>query len=301
MSITGSPASPEEIAALAAEHGLELEAGSISLTEMGLDFRVAFARSSDGRDWVLRIPRRPAVMDQAGVEDRLLEVIGPRLGFQVPDWLIRSQRLIAYRLLDGEPGLVLDADGAPDWRVDVSAPAYAASLGDLLAQLHGIDPAAVADTGIAIRSPEQVRQSWADDLERVSARFRIAVALHDPWRRWLDDDELWPRRSALCHGEIYPGHTLVDDGRIVGLLDWTTASVGDPIQDLMFHHATASPEAFTLTLEHYRAGGGDPGPHLERRRAAMFSAAPLRYGSYALETGEDEHRRAAAALLDPQG
>lgn len=47
--------------ALAACHGLLLDESSVTITEAGLDFRVAMAADTDGVTWVLRIPGRPGL------------------------------------------------------------------------------------------------------------------------------------------------------------------------------------------------------------------------------------------------
>lgn len=286
-----------EILRRAAHHGLDLDPGSVRVIEMGLDFRVAMVRDLDDRAWVLRLPRRASVMDRALVEEQLLRMVGPHLSAAVPDWRICAPDLIAYPLLPGSPGLELGEDGTPQWRVDVCDPGYVGSLARFLGELHTIPVDAIASSGIPVRDPEEVRASWARDIEVVSEQFSVQDTLLASWRSWLQEDALWPEHSVPCHGEIYPGHTLVEGSRIVGVIDWTTANVGDPAQDLMFHHATASPEAFEQTLVQYRERGGRTWPGLEQHCSAMFSAAPVRYGIYALETGESEHLEAAAAQL----
>ncbi|MEO5840410.1 MAG: phosphotransferase [Acidimicrobiales bacterium] len=37
---------------------------------------------------------------------------------------------------------------------------------------------------------------------------------------------------VLCHGDYRTGNYLLRDGRIVGVLDWELAHVGDPVDDL---------------------------------------------------------------------
>ena len=61
------PANAQALVALAAAHDLDIEPATLTTTEFGLDFRVVFARTRAGEDWVLRIPRRPEVMDRAAV------------------------------------------------------------------------------------------------------------------------------------------------------------------------------------------------------------------------------------------
>lgn len=297
--MTEHPTNTAEILDLAAGHGLTLDPGSLRINEMGLDFRVALARTVTGEDWVLRIPRRPEVMDRAAVEGKVLQLVAPHLSAVVPSWRIHSASLIAYPLLPGEPGLELGDDGAPVWAVDVSASPFPESLGDLLAELHRVDRDDAAATGVAVRTPAEVRQAWRDDIERVAREFTVAGRLLDRWEAWLDEDSYWPDHTVLTHGEIYPGHTLIRDGGVSAVLDWTTASVGDPARDLMFHQATATPAAFQATVDRYVRGGGRVWPRLAEHCAEMFSATAVPYGIYALETGDETHRAAAAAQLNP--
>lgn len=299
MTETPPPADLEELLALAAEHDLDLVGDSLRTEEVGLDFRVVFARSRDGQDWVLRIPRRAEVLPRAAIEGRLLAFLVPQLEVAIPDWRISTERLIAYPLLPGTPGLTVRGDGTVDWHLDMTSIEYARSLGAFIAQLHAVDPVAAAELGIPSRSPAQVRESWRADLARVAEGFEIAPALRERWETWLAEDSYWPDRSVLTHGEIYPGHTLVRGERLSAVLDWTTSAVGDPARDFMFHRASAPPEAFDAALAAYADGGGVLHPRLGEHSEEMFSASPLAYGLYALETGEQEHREAAAAALDP--
>lgn len=299
MASPTQPADLDELLDLASAHGLELERSSLRTEEIGLDFRVAIAHTDAGDGWVLRIPRRPDVLARAGVEGRLLAMVAPHLSVPVPDWRIHTPELIAYPLLPGTPGLTLDPSGTVTWNVDMASPAYAASLGEVVAQLHRVDTAVAAETGIDVRSPESVRESWRQDLERVADAFDIAPALWERWNAWVAEDSYWPRHTVLTHGEIYPGHTLVQDERISAILDWTTASVGDPAKDLMFYQGSAPEEAFALTLEHYVRGGGQVWPRLAEHCTEMIAASAVGYGLYALETGESAHREAAAAAMNP--
>lgn len=283
---------------LARQHGLELEPASLQHNEMGLDFRVTIGRTTEGESWVLRVPRRPDVMERTAGEAAVLQLVRPALTAAVPDWQIHTDTLIAYPLLAGRPGLTLDAAGSPVWHIDPSSTGYAESLGELISQLQSISTAAAEGAGTTVVSPDEVRARWQRDLDRVGAEFTIAADLHRRWQRWIDDDSYWPSWSALSHGEIYPAHTLVDDDdRIVGVLDWTTAEVGDPARDFTLQHSAASADAFAITLDRYRAGGGRPWPRLADHCTELHSASALAYGSYALLTGEAEHRDAAAALL----
>lgn len=302
MSADDAPTPPddlESLLALAAAHDLDLEGSTLRTEEVGLDFRVAIARARDGQDWVLRIPRRPDVLDRADVEGRLLATVAPQLEVAVPDWRISTSALIAYPLLPGEPALSVAAGGEVTWHLDISSRTYAESLGAVIAQLHEIDRDDAAASGIEVRTPAEVRTAWSRDLERVAEAFEISAPLRERWDAWIAEDSYWPQHSVLTHGEIYPGHTLVKGERITGILDWTTAAIGDPAKDLMFHQVSAPPEVFDIAVVAYTAGGGRPWPRFAEHCAEMFSAGPIGYGLFALETGAAEHREAAAAVLNP--
>ncbi|NJC23723.1 macrolide phosphotransferase [Arthrobacter pigmenti] len=288
---------------LAQQHGLALDPATIRFNEAGLDYRVAFATSAEtGEDWVLRIPRRADVSAKIVEEKRILDFVGPRLPIAVPDWRISSPNLIAYPLLPGKPGLTLDVEGQPVWHYDVASPEYAQSLAEVIVSLHRLDTTEAAEAGIPFETPEQVRQRWSGDLDRVLDEFDVESDLVTVWRTWIDDDDLWPERTVLTHGELYPAHLLLDeDSRIVSALDWTTARVSDPALDFMYQFMIAPPEQFAATVDAYRDLTGHSEPNLAGRCSELIAAGPLNYALFALESGEPEHRAAAEAQLRPNG
>lgn len=290
---------PAELVELAARHGLAVDVASIHVNEAGLDYRVAFARTADGADWVLRIPRRPDVSAKLAEERRILEFIGPRLTVAVPRWEVCSPDLVAYRRLPGEPGLTLDASGQPIWHFDPSSREFGVALGRLIAELQAVALEAAAEAGVVVTSMHALRAEWRANFERVGAEFAIAPHLRERWERWLDNDALWPERTAFGHGELYAAHVLIDTpARIVGVLDWTTAKVGDPASDFTYQHMMGS-AAFEATLASYLESGGVEQPHLAERCAELAAAAPLGYALFALETDDPQHLASAAQQLSP--
>lgn len=292
------PPAPKEVCALAASHGLFLDADSVEFNEAGLDYRVVFAaESGTGKTWVLRLPRRPDVAANQEREEAILAFVRPRLSVAVPDWKIQEPDLVAYPLLPGSPGLTIGEGNQPVWHFDPASSGYLASLGDLIASLHGTDTLAAAAAGVPVETPEQVRAHWARALDDALAEFRIDSGLLDGWRRWLADDGLWPERTVLTHGELYPAHLLLDDAdRIVSVLDWTTAKVSDPALEFMYVRLV-SPDSFDAVVSRYRDTAGVAEPRLAERCSALIAAGPLNYAMFALTTGRPEHREAAQAQL----
>ncbi|MGW9403750.1 macrolide 2'-phosphotransferase [Arthrobacter sp. NPDC055585] len=289
---------PEEVCAIAESHGLHLEPAGVEFNEAGLDYRVAFA-TEKGKEqkWVLRVPRRPDVAAGQPGERAILDFVRPQLGVAVPDWQIQEADLVAYPLLPGRPGLTVGQGNQPDWHFDPSSAEYLESLAELIASLHSLDTAAAAAAGIRTETPEQVRGYWANALDNALAEFRIDPGLLDGWRRWLDDDGLWPQRTVLTHGELYPAHLLLDESdRIVSVLDWTTAKVSDPALEFMYVQLI-SPDSFDEVVRRCQDAAGTAEPRLAERCTALIAAGPLNYAMFALATGQPEHREAAQAQL----
>ena len=296
-SLTTPEPSEAQLVELAARHGLTVDADAVHINEAGLDYRVAFVRAADGEDWVLRVPRRRDAAAKLSEERRILEFVRPRLSVAVPIWLVCSDELVAYRRLPGEPGLTLDGSSQPVWHFDPSSPEFATALGRLIAELQAFDVDAAREAGVPVMSMSEVRSQWRADFERVRAAFEIAHPLQARWEAWFSNDRLWPERTAFTHGELYAAHVLVDGpSRIVGVLDWTTAKVGDPAVDFTYQHMMG-PAAFEATVAAYIEAGGVLLPHLAERCAELAAAAPLAYGLFALQSRNPQHRAAAAAQL----
>jgi macrolide phosphotransferase len=288
---------------LAVAHGLHLSADDATVVEAGLDYRVVMATDDTGQRWVLRVPRRDDVSVGMAAEMRILDLVSPVLAqdsITVPDWRVRTPELIAYPALPGAPGLTLTGAGEPVWHIDPASADYAQRLGRLLARLHSIGARQAEAAGVEVRTPTQVRQSWQDDIDRVSAAFTVAPALSRRWQAWLADDTCWPETTVMTHGEIYPAHVLLDeDGSITGVLDWTTARVDDPARDLSAQYGAAGEDMLQTAIDSYAAAGGQTHPGLAAQANHLWHASPIGYALYALTTGEASDLAAAAAMLDP--
>jgi aminoglycoside phosphotransferase (APT) family kinase protein len=74
------------------------------------------------------------------------------------------------------------------------------------------------------------------ELDRWEAELRRVVLEPVPEMeivlRWLRDRVRPAGRTVLVHGDFKPGNALIDGGRISAMLDWETAHLGDPLEDL---------------------------------------------------------------------
>jgi aminoglycoside phosphotransferase (APT) family kinase protein len=198
----------------------------------------------DGRTAVMRLPppgariTGPADIPRQG---RLMDSLH-RAGLPVPALLAMSDEPV----VDGRPFYLVEAiDGM---RIET----VAGTLPDhLLAEaavsvLRRMQAVPVSDTGIGGESPgtldaEITRWSWLMDRapeELTGQAPRLADELRS--------SQPHEREPVLVHGDYHYGNMLFKDARLVALLDWEIAQLGQPLLDL-------------ACLSVVARGGGGPG------------------------------------------
>ena len=185
---------------------------SASLVEIddGWDYKVLIVDDA----WVVRWPRHRLAVEEIEREVELLPVLAPLLPVEVPrfDYVSREPWLVAYRLIRGEPLAGEDPDGVRGF----------------LEALHALDADAVpAD-----------RPDWLETYRERGEEFRrVVLPLLDPDERTRGEallaeiETLTGFQPALTHSDVAPAHLLVREGKLVGVIDWGDARIGDPALD----------------------------------------------------------------------
>jgi macrolide phosphotransferase len=287
-----------DILILAQNHGLMLT-GEMRFNEMGLDFKVGFVTDRAENRWLLRIPRRPDLGDQIAKEKRILQLVSKYLSVQVPDWKIATEELVAYPLLEGEPALTYDAHTYEVyWYMDKGSPHYIPSLAKVLVQLHAIPKEEAVRIGLPVSTPDSLRAEISQRLHLVKAELGISNELETRYRKWVDNDTLWPDFTKFIHGDLYAGHVLTQaNGQISGIIDWSTAHISDIAQDFSGHLTVFGEESLKALISEYQKQGGEVWDTLYEQAVERAAAAPLAYGYFALETQDKAHLDAAKGLL----
>jgi aminoglycoside phosphotransferase (APT) family kinase protein len=183
-----------------------------SLVEVddGYDYEVVVV---DG-EWVFRFPRRPAVEEALAVEIELLPRLRDALPVPVPRFELvwHDSIFVAYPLIDGGPLVDEDGDGVRAF----------------LAALHAFDA-----TGLPVERPD-----WLAMYRRQRDEFeRLVVPLLDPalvpraHELLAELETLTGFTPALLHADLFPEHLRVNNGRLVGVIDWGDTRIGDPALD----------------------------------------------------------------------
>lgn len=291
----------ERILELARRNGLNISPSSVEMNESGLDFLAVFGCTDNGEDWVIREPRRPDVVASAVYERNALKLIQKRLPVTVPDWRIFTPELIAYPRLPGTPAATINSEANNyDWVIDPHSPpeAFIETLAEAMAALHGIDHETASEAGLRVKQPREVRRALADRMDEIKRIFGVSEVLWDRWQAWLADDGYWPTHSSLIHGDLHPGHIVIDsDGRVTGLLDWTEAEVADPASDFTIYYAAFGEPGLEKLLEHYEKAGGRVWPRIREHIAELLAAYPVLIATFAMKSGLEEYLAMARRSL----
>ena len=296
----------EQVMEIASKHGLEVNEGSLVFDESGLDFQVAFAKDSHGNELVLRIPRRVDVFPRTKAEKQVLDLVNQYItSFQAPNWFIYTPELIVYKKLNGVPAGTIDPElHAYVWEIDEKniPECFHQTLGKALADLHAIPVEKAVEAGLTVHTPEEARQSMKDRMDAVRAKFGVGDTLWNRWQTWLKDDEMWPKKTGLIHGDVHPGHILVDkDAKVTGLIDWTEAKVTDMSNDYAVYYKVFSEEGLDALIKAYKDAGGYFWPKMKEHIIELVAAYPVAIAEFAIISGLDEYVQMAKETLEVPG
>ncbi len=186
-----------------------------------------------GDGWVFRFPRRAEYAGAFDLEGAVHGLVaGPLAPVAVPRVELRGEpgptfpyRFSGHRFI---PGV-----GADDAAMRHST-AFAADLGAALRAIHAVpleDAAAVGAPRETEGPVEWLREALgiADGIAGVDPAVDDAIA----WLRGVDGPPPDPGEARFIHNDLGPEHVLLDPatGRLVGILDWTDAAIGDPAFD----------------------------------------------------------------------
>jgi aminoglycoside phosphotransferase (APT) family kinase protein len=136
----------------------------------------------------------------------------------------------------GRPAIVMDlVPGVCDgFALNGPAPleervALAHEMYDRMADIHLVDVQGLAlddpGDGAALAAVDH----WGTELRRVQLQPEPELALV---LAWLREQAPANEVTTLVHGDFKPGNLLVEGERVSAVLDWETAHLGDPHEDL---------------------------------------------------------------------
>jgi aminoglycoside phosphotransferase (APT) family kinase protein len=261
--------------ALLRTHFPTLDFRDVRVVEDGWDSLVL---DLDG-EWIIRFPRRPEVEKWLEREIALLPKLARRLPVEVPrfDLIARNGVVcVGYRKLAGSPA-----------KKDVDE-RTGADLGRFLSALHRFPVGRARALGIPYFDPP----AWRQHFTSLCADFRQRVLrLLGPSERERAETifarvERLDFAPVLLHADLGPAHVLCRDGRVVGVIDWSDARVGDPALDLAWGLNGTVPEFAKAVARKYGADA-----FLRERSLFYHQLGPWYEVVYGLDTGQERFVR----------
>ncbi|GAA0363048.1 macrolide 2'-phosphotransferase [Bacillus horti] len=291
----------QEIIVLAKSKGLDILENKLKINESGLDFQVAHAEDLEGTKWILRIPRRGDSMNKAKQEKHVLDVVNQHTSIQAPSWSIFTKELIAYKQLDGTPAATVNPELQDyEWTFDSqnSPEAYHQTFGQVLADLHQVSIELVKTNGMTIHSAEEARLSMKARMKKVKDTYGVDTSLWERWQSWVSNEAFWPKYTGLSHGDIHPGHILIDSScRVTGLIDWTEVAVTDVSRDFQGHYLIFGENGLDKALASYENAGGRTWTHMKEHIIELQTTAAISVAEFAESSGLKEMEEMAKKML----
>jgi aminoglycoside phosphotransferase (APT) family kinase protein len=178
--------------------------------DQGWDFKVLIL----GGEWVLRLPRSSAAAEGLEKEIELLPRLTPSLPVEIPHFehVSTDPTFVVYRLIRGEPLKDEDPSGVRAF----------------LEALHSFDVG-----GLSVPQPDwlTVYRGHAETWRRVVLPLLDSDERSRGEALLSDVETLTGFTPTLTHSDLGPEHLLRRDGRLVGVIDWGDARIGDPAID----------------------------------------------------------------------
>jgi aminoglycoside phosphotransferase (APT) family kinase protein len=221
------------VRALLEEQHPDLAHLSIVLADEGWDnmlFRL-------GHDLVVRMPRRALAASLVAREQRWLPDFAPQLPLPVPAPLRVGHPGCGYpwawsitRWFDGQSALA-----APPHDLDATARV----VGEFLRALHRPAPADAPPNPWRGVPLHERTESFHHNLDRIASIVDQQL-VRERWNQVVSARP-WPGPPLWIHGDLHPGNLVVDDGRVIAVVDFGDLTAGDPATDLAIMWALLPP------------------------------------------------------------
>jgi aminoglycoside 2''-phosphotransferase len=185
-------------------------------------------------EYVFRFAKTEEGAEILNNEMRILELIQPTIGVNVPTPKYHDTDCMVYPFIAGEP-LLLERIKA--WNEGIQTH-MAEALGRFLFNLHAIDVSQVEPELPATMAPV-TRDRWLKIYGGIKETVYPLLWKHQvQWAErvfssMLNNESFFEYKPALIHGDLRQYHVLTDrEGRqLSGVIDFGVAGIGDPASD----------------------------------------------------------------------
>lgn len=263
-----------ELAPLQQSAGNSHSIYSVDRGELRWILRVAPSADRTGADRAFDLTREASIIDSL----RGSQVPHARVVLAAGDDRPTGRDFVVLESIDGQ---TLHGALPANCRSASDGAALAADIVDVLARIAEIDPGTVP-----VRFPSDSFWSAQDRKGRaMRSRFRTRpTPLIDELADRVTENRPSSERLGLVHGDYCPLNimgTVAGPPRVAAVLDWETATVGDPLVDLAYLTARWVTPDVDPMMAAFTLGGGDPSAH------ALLPHWTVLADRYADTTGRD--------------
>lgn len=179
-----------------------------------------------GEGLAVRLPRTERAPELLHKEQTWLPVLAERLPLPTP---VPVRSGAPSELFEHPWAIVRWVRGEPADRAPITAPDSARALADFLGALHQPAP---ADAPVNPPRGLPLHQAGpVDSLFDLIAGSSQATALRAVWDEAVTAPA-WQGVPLWLHGDLHPANVVVQDGQLVGVIDFGDLCAGDPAWDL---------------------------------------------------------------------
>lgn len=220
------------LAALAtsAVAGLDI-AGAQPFGSPGGDFDTAILTGSDGRHWIVRVPRSERAEQEQSADLIALRALSAGVRARLP---FTVSTFAGQVPVDGTRAVVLEFVYGSKVPLASMSVELAASIGSAIADVHALPPNVVVDAGLPAQSPVETLRAVIATVDKAAATGLVPAALLARWERATEESTLWQFTPTVINGALGSDSFLSSDGIVTGVIGWHALRVGDPASDLQW-------------------------------------------------------------------
>lgn len=236
------------------------------------DFRYCGLLDGKGRHWIIQAPLHASAstamelevpllhqLDRAVREDWIsFDVVRPEGMAELPE----GGRILVYRELAGQP---LDIDSLH------AGPGPTVSLAQAIAQIHELPIELFEAAHLPIYDADSYRRRRLAELDDAARTSFVPPVLLARWEHALSDVSLWNFAATPVHGDLAAENVFMSNGVVSGVVNWSSAHVGDPAEDLAWLYAAAPEESLDTLDEAYDMARALPMDDALGARATLYS------------------------------
>lgn len=172
------------------------------------------------------------------------------------------------------------------------------SIAETVSAIHALPAGIVQLGGLPDRSAQDQRLRVTRLVDRAASTRKVPELILNRWTAVLEAVEIWDFAPRTVHGSLSGESLLIEDDRVIGLLDWSELSIGDPAVDLAWLFE-AGPGAFEAVTSRYLSRGHSGNAQALRSRALLYHELEIaKWLLHGVETHDESIVTDAVNMLD---